>query len=382
MSVRKRKWRDKQGRVLEKWMVHIEYTSPSGSRQTIRKVSPIQTKRGAEQYEREVRQALLDGSFGKEQTQTQSVQVQVPTFAEFADEFLANYAEVNNKHSELLSKRAIFTHHLVPFFGSMKLAEIGMREIERYKAGKLKTHAKKTVNNHLTVLRKTLTTAVEWGLLGQVPRIQWLAAPAPSFRFLEFDEADRLVAAAECEPQWQAMIIVALRTGLRLGELMALRWDDLDLVRGRMLVQRSVTRGVVGTPKSGKSRDVPLGASVVRTLQRHRHLRGPWVFCQDDGSMLTKGQIKWPLLRAQRKAGLKELGWHDLRHTFASHLVMRGVPLKAVQELLGHATIDVTMRYAHLADSALRDAVDVLEPAGPAGHGGHGDSTRTAHEPS
>lgn len=374
MSVRKRKWRDKQGRAHEKWMIHVKHTRPDGTIEEIRKVSPVNTRRGAEQYERELREQLLPGSRGKEQTK-EAAPVQTPEFAEFAEEFLSNYAEVNNKHSELLSKRTIFRQHLIPFFGAMRLAEIGMREIERYKAGKLKTHAKKTVNNHLTVLRKTLTTAVDWGLLEQVPRIQWLAAPAPSFRFLDFEEADRLVAAAESEPEWQAMIVVALRTGLRLGELMALRWDDLDLVRGRMLVQRSVTRGVIGTPKSGKSRDVPLGASVVKVLQKHRHLRGPWVFCQEDGSMLTKGQIKWPLRRAQRKAGLTELGWHDLRHTFASHLAMRGVPLKAVQELLGHATIDVTMRYAHLAPSALRNAVDVLEP-------GTAQSTYGAHEPS
>jgi site-specific recombinase XerD len=88
--------------------------------------------------------------------------------------------------------------------------------------------------------------------------------------------------------------------------------------------------------------------------------------------MLTKGLIKWPLRRAQHKAEITALGWHDLRHTFASHLVMRGVPLEAVQELLGHATIDVTMRHAHLAASVLRDAIDVLEPRQP-------NSTWTAH---
>jgi hypothetical protein len=103
---------------------HIEYTNPDGSRQTIRKVSPVQTKRGAEQYEREVRQALLDGVFGKEQI-PEAAPVQASRFAEFAEEFLANYAEVNNKHSELLSKRTIFRQHLVPFFGRMRLGTSG-----------------------------------------------------------------------------------------------------------------------------------------------------------------------------------------------------------------------------------------------------------------
>ena len=90
-------------------------------------------------------------------------------FAEFVEEFLANYAEVNNKYSELLSKRSILRQHLAPFFGRMRLGDIGMREIERFKASKLKTHAKKSVNNHLTVLRKTLTTAVDWGCSSRSP---------------------------------------------------------------------------------------------------------------------------------------------------------------------------------------------------------------------
>ena len=85
------------------------------------------------------------------------------------------------------------------------------------------------------------------------------------------------------------------------------------------------------------------------------------MLCADDGRTFTKHECKWPLRRAQRKAGILEVGWHDLRHTFASHLVMRGVPMKAVQELLGHATMEMTMRYAHLSPDVRRDAVKVLD---------------------
>jgi integrase len=132
----------------------------------------------------------------------------------------------------------------------MRLGELGMREIERFKAGKLKTHAKKTVNNYLTVLRKTLTTALDRGLLEQVPRLRWLATPAPSFRFLDFDEADRLVEAAELEPDWQTMIIVALRTGLRLGELMGLQWNDIDLFAVACSYSDPLRRSRCDTPTS------------------------------------------------------------------------------------------------------------------------------------
>ena len=86
--------------------------------------------------------------------------------------------------------------------------------------------------------------------------------------------------------------------------------------------------------------------------------------------MLTKGDCKHPLWRASKRADLRRVGWHVLRHTFASHLVMRGVALKAVQELLGHASIEMTMRYAHLSPDVRRDAVQVLD----------GNGTSTAHE--
>jgi hypothetical protein len=87
-----------------------------------------------------------------------------------------------------------------------------------------------------------------------------------------------------------------------------------------------------------------------------------------DGEMFKKGACKWPLWRACKRAGLRRIGWHVLRHTFASHLAMRGVPLKAIQELLGHATIEMTMRYAHLAPAVHRDAVAQLDGPVPHGH--------------
>ena len=85
------------------------------------------------------------------------------------------------------------------------------------------------------------------------------------------------------------------------------------------------------------------------------------MFCRRDGSMLSKGACKWPLWRALRRAELRCAGWHVMRHSFASHLVMRGAPLKTVQELLGHSTIEMTMRYAHLSPDARREAVRLLD---------------------
>lgn len=109
---------------------------------------------------------------------------------------------------------------------------------------------------------------------------------------------------------------------------------------------------------------MPLCETLVRVLKAHRHLRSDYVFCLENGEPLPR-QTMWHVLRtACRKAGLRDVQWHALRHSFASHLVQKGVPLKAVQELLGHSTIEMTMRYAHLAPAMLADAVAVLDGDG------------------
>ena len=135
--------------------------------------------------------------------------------------------------------------------------------------------------------------------------------------------------------------------------------------RGKLQVRRMIWRGVIGLPKGGRERSVDLPGSAVEALRAHRHLRGPYVFRQDDGQPLTDGTMRAPLRRALKRAGICRehgaIGWHDLRHTYASHLVMKGVPLTVVKELMGHATIDMTERYAHLSPDTRREAVNVLD---------------------
>jgi integrase len=143
------------------------------------------------------------------------------------------------------------------------------------------------------------------------------------------------------------------------------------VVKGQVHVMRSVTRGVITEPKSNRARVVPLSEETRRALKAHRHLRGELVFCTTAGRMFRKNETKHPLWRACRKAGLRRIGWHCLRHSFASHLVMRGVALKAVQELVSHATMKMTMRYAHLSPHVTRDAVQLLDrPLQPGCNGG------------
>jgi site-specific recombinase XerD len=106
---------------------------------------------------------------------------------------------------------------------------------------------------------------------------------------------------------------------------------------------------------------IPISDELITALKAFRHLKGEFVFCSASGRLLRRDEIKHPLRRACKRAGLRQVGWHVLRHTFASHLVRRGVPLRAVQELLGHATMEMTMHYSHLSPFVVRDAVKLLD---------------------
>jgi integrase len=156
-----------------------------------------------------------------------------------------------------------------------------------------------------------------------------------TIRFLSFDEADAFIAAARESSNWTAQVIIALQTGLRIGELLALRWEDLDLDGGGLLVRRSVWKHVESTPKGGRPREVPLSDQALEALRKHPR-RGPYVFSTLDGQRRDRHGCTRALYAIAERAGQQlPFGWHVLRHTFASHLVMRGVPLKAVQELMG-----------------------------------------------
>ncbi len=371
------------------WSVDIKFVGADGSKQRVRRDSPVNTKRGAEQLERQLRTSLLDGSYQKQQEEKPL------TLGGFVGEFLT-YSRNNNKHSSVVTKEQVLEDHIVPYFGDTLLRDIGQSAIEAfkqhmkaknsgsraYKVGATKAAVEKrygvgpkllslkSVNNVLAILGKLLGLAEEYGKLLKVPKMALFKVERPKFDYLGFDEAERLLESAD--PEWRTLLLVAMKTGLRQGELIGLRWSDVDLVRGKLDVRKTIWKGVEGLPKGGRERTVDLPGSVVQALKQHRSqtkLKSLFVFCQEDGKPLTPGQMKWPLLRALKRAGISrdagQIGWHDLRHTYGSHLAMKGVPLKAIQELMGHATIEMTMRYAHLSPETKRDAVQLLDTPAP-----------------
>jgi integrase len=284
----------------------------------------------------------------------------MPTFAEFSSEWFETYVRTNNKPSSQRSRSRILDRHLVPFFGAQRLPNIDTTKIERYKAEKVATGlSPKSVNLQLGVLSKCLHDAVEWGKLTAAPRIRWLRQPRVRFDFLSREEGNRLVAGMDEHP-WRNMAILALHTGMRLGELFGLQWDDIDFIAHHLVVRRAIVEGIVGTTKNNRERQIPLSGIAIEALRRMPHDHR-LVFCRNDGEPFNYGIAETAIDRGWQRAGLRSIGWHVLRHTFASWLVADGVPLPVVQGLLGHSTIEMTMRYSHLAPSAFRSAIRVLE---------------------
>jgi integrase len=149
--------------------------------------------------------------------------------------------------------------------------------------------------------------------------------------FLTFEEKDLFLEAIDAE--WKPMVFTALNTGMRIGELNALKWSDVDFVRNTISVERADWKGIIGLPKNGHPRIRPMNKALREVLLDYRQQcqSKDFVFCSKDGSMLKYGEVRWPIWRACDKVEHERFGWHMFRHTFASHLVMLGVGLRQVQ---------------------------------------------------
>lgn len=341
MSVRK---------IRNTWWVDIRFT---GIRH--RKKSPTNSKEGAKDYESLLRQKLLRGEPIEEEKKEAK-----ETFAKFAWNWFELYVKTNNKHSEIIGKESVLRVHLVPFFGKTILEKIDNKMTERYKKEKMKTKlSNKSINNHLTVLKKCLDTAIEWEILKTMPRIKLLKTPPSKFDYLQETECEILLNNANGD--LKDMILLGLRTGLRFGEIIALSWEDVNLEKRMLSINKSIAKGLLGSTKSNKNRFIPISLQLYEMFKNRRKSKG-FVFIDKNGQALNQAKYSKLLYGACKRSDLRKIGWHVLRHTFASHLTQRDVSLKAVQELLGHSDIQTTMRYSHLSTSKLISAIDVLEP--------------------
>jgi integrase len=211
---------------------------------------------------------------------------------------------------------------------------------------------------------------VDWNYLPDNP-VHGAKMPERSLkrphRFLSLDEARRLIAASE-EPV-RTIVLLAVMTGLRIGEILALRWGRINFAAGTLRVEETCYKGKFGTPKTRASRrEVPLSPSVVQALQAHRMrcacaADDALVFATQHGTPLASNNLrKRHLHPASQRAGLGSIDWHSLRHTHGTLLHEQGTPLRVAQAQLGHSHMTTTLHvYTHASGSAQRQAVNQLE---------------------
>jgi integrase len=278
-----------------------------------------------------------------------------PLFKDFAAEFL----EYSRAHKSSRSAAADETRllHLDPFFGRYRLDQVIGFHVEKYiherrnaVSYRHRPVATSTINRELAVLRHMFNKAIEWGKAEKNPvrGIRFLKEPLPPERILTDNEEEMLLNSSI--PHLQVVILLATNAGLRLGEALNLHSKDVDLVNDLMTVIR----------KGGKLQKVEINARLKAVLAKHISERGPGcLFCNPrTGKPIL--DVKTAYRAAIRRSGIGPCRFHDLRHTFATRLVRRGVDLVTIKELLGHSSIEMTMRYSHSCAFERRRAVALL----------------------
>ena len=285
-----------------------------------------------------------------------SLEERTRTFDDLMDRF-------EREHMIKLASRQscqVFVKHFRDFFGDRTLAQITPKLIVDYKSRRYAAGVKAaSINRELTCLRKAFNLAKrewEWCRDNPVSRVSLEKGANKRERWLTEDEETRLLAAC---PSWlRELVVFALHTGMRLGEILALTWSGVDLFRRTVTVFRS---------KNGERRTVPLNQTVMALLTEKakvRHLKTSLVFPSMAGTPIDPNHLRRALRPAMAKAGIVDCHFHDLRHTFATRLVQSGIDLYKVQRLLGHKSSMMTQRYAHHYPESLRDGVDVLDRRG------------------
>ncbi len=341
----------------QEWWISVTMKYPdgtSGGRKRFK--SPRNTRRAAEAFERDYRDEQLQAWRRKK---LGVVDVDVPTISEFKVDF-ERWAEASLSRSAQISYASALKLYIVPRLGAVRLDSVTTGSIAQFtidvRKGVRRPLKPASVNNVLGVLSKLLNVAADYQLIPAVPKIHWMRVEEEDHEYWEFDEVDRVLEQVDTEPRIANIVRLALATGMRMGEVCGLQWGDVDFTKGVIHVRRQRTKeGVVKVPKWNSKRRIPMSdaAREALTLQKPatfmRRGTQDWIFVDDQG-LFQFDRIRDGYVRIVRKSGVKWLSFHGTRHTFASHAVMRGVPIEVLQQWLGHRDINMTMgRYAHLS---------------------------------
>lgn len=259
-------------------------------------------------------------------------------------------------HQRGVATKHIHFAHFKRVWSNPPIHTLTVEVLDQYRALRLgEKVGPATINREMATLKHALSKAVDWKLLRKTAREELTAIkkyqePDGRLRYLSGDaDAERLLQA--CDASLRPIVLTALHTGMRKGELLGLTWECVDMTHGFIRLKQT---------KNGKARALPFNETLWSLFSQLRTRQDvPWVFHDVAGHRWD--DIRHPFDRACEGAGLTDFHFHDLRHTFASWLMMRGVPLATVSNLLGHTSPTMTLRYAHLSPKHLTSAVRVLD---------------------
>lgn len=272
------------------------------------------------------------------------------SFKDFSEQYL-EYSKANKAFSTYNRQDRISINRLKPYFKEKYIFEITPQMIERYKAKRLKTVSPATVNRELATLKNMFTMAIKWGYLKTNPakEVKSLKEPPGRVRYLKHEEVKALY--ESCAGYLRSIVVTALNTGMRKGELQELKWANVDFKNRKITVVNA---------KNNESRVIPINKTLHQELLLlSEGAKGEHVFSDKNGH--PYGDIKKSFITALTKAKIEDFRFHDLRHTFGSYLAMQRVDLKTVQQIMGHKDIRMTMRYAHLSPEYVQKAVETLD---------------------
>jgi integrase len=358
------------------WQIVVELPPDPMTGKRRQKFLTAPTKRGVEDLATELLASMSSGTFGEADAKKLTV-------GEYLTRWLASI-EANVRPSSLRRYTEVVQKHITPIIGRVRLAKLTPLQVQNLYAdrltnGKLSPTTVALVHN---VLHRALKQAVRWGLLTRnvTEAVEPPRETTPEYITWNEHQVAAFLAVTD-QDEWAALWRLALLTGMRRGEILGLKWEDVDFARGVLAVKRTLSRGkdgtfVFGTPKTASGRrSIALPRSAVDSLRKHRvkqlehkmklgssYHDQDLVFADALGDSIHPNTLDHRFKRLAVKAGLPEIRFHDLRHTSATLMLANGTHPKIVQERLGHSDVSMTLnRYSHVAMDMQREAADQLD---------------------
>jgi integrase len=344
------------------WWVFISHNGKRTSRM-------VGDKSAAQTVASEIRAKLQLGEFGFEQEERHE-----PTFKEYADSWIEKIAPAECKGSTLKGYRDLLNNHVLPVFGNLKLTQITRGKVKEFLAEKSNSgYAKSTVTHMKNVISNVFNKAVDDEVIATNPalnlgkKMMKAKNPKEDINPLTPEELRLLLNTVKNDKHLRKdypLFLLLARTGLRIGEALALQPGDVDFSGRFIHIQRGLSRQQIETPKNGKTRRVDMSLQLAETLKAHMFGGPPeFLFTNEKGGFIDL--VNWRARvfnKALKKAGLRKIRIHDLRHTYATLRIAKGDSILDVSNQLGHYSVKLTLdTYSHWLPGKKKAEVDELD---------------------